>query len=42
MGNDVADRSLEELQGGVVVDDTTDDATAEDTAEATGEDTTDG
>lgn len=44
MGNDVADRSLEELQGGVVVDDTADtsESTDEDTSESTGEDTAEG
>ena len=42
MGNDVADRSLEELQGGVVEEpttDSTDESTGEDTAEGTAEDT---
>ncbi len=38
MGNDVADRSLEELQGGIVEDPATAEATGEDTAEATAED----
>lgn len=42
MGNDVADRSLEELQGGIVIEDDTGESTGEDTAESTDEDTAEG